>query len=125
MKDKHQKFYYCEVCGNICGLIEDSGVPLYCCNEEMKCLKADESANKEKHTPDVYVDGKDIMVKLSHPMDDDHKIDWVYIETNRGGQRKKLVGSQEPTAVFCMAPNEEPVKAFAYCNKHGLWSVNI
>lgn len=125
MNKESQKFYYCEICGNVCGLLEDSGVPLYCCGEAMIEMKADSSASVEKHKPEVLIEDKNVMVKVEHPMDKDHYIDWVYIQTTQGGQRKVLTGSEKPTAVFCMAPNEKPIRVFSYCNKHGLWSTDI
>lgn len=35
---KEVKFYICKHCGNIVGLIHDSGVPLVCCGEKMSEL---------------------------------------------------------------------------------------
>ena len=35
-----KKFYICKHCGNIIGMIHDSGVPVVCCGENMTELKA-------------------------------------------------------------------------------------
>ena len=35
MKVKEKKFYICNHCGNMVGLINNAGVPLACCGEEM------------------------------------------------------------------------------------------
>ena len=34
------RFYKCEKCGNVVGLIVDQGVPIFCCNQKMTHLEA-------------------------------------------------------------------------------------
>ena len=53
-------------------------------------------------------------------MDEEHSIPWVYLQTKRGGQRKILAPGSEAKVVFLL-DQDEPVAAYAYCNKHGLW----
>lgn len=128
MQDKHQKFYKCERCGNIVGMIESAGVPIFCCNEKMQELAPDSSASAEKHTPNVSVSGNKITVSLNHPQTEEHRIDWIYLRTSCGGQRKNVScdSSQgQPCAEFVTADGEIPLEAFAYCNKHGLWSAKV
>ena len=36
-----ERFYVCEHCGNMAGLIHDAGVPMMCCGQPMKHLVAD------------------------------------------------------------------------------------
>ncbi|MEF9840732.1 MAG: desulfoferrodoxin, partial [Lachnospiraceae bacterium] len=49
---KKQKFYVCEVCGNLIGLIHDSGVPMDCCGQAMTELVPNTvEASTEKHIP--------------------------------------------------------------------------
>ena len=51
--DDH-KFFLCEHCKNLIGMIHNSGVPIFCCGEPMKLLEANtESDAKEKHLPIV------------------------------------------------------------------------
>lgn len=124
MQDKHQKFYKCARCGNIVGMIENAGVPIFCCGEKMQELAPDSSASAEKHTPNVSVNENNITVSLNHPQTEEHHIDWIYLRTSCGGQRKNVANGQ-PQAEFITAENETPLEAFAYCNKHGLWSTKI
>ena len=64
MKKKH-RFYLCEHCGNLVGMIHDAGVPIICCSEPMKELVANTSdAAQEKHVPVVEVEGKHVKVKV-------------------------------------------------------------
>ena len=39
MMSYNNKFYICEHCGNLVGMIHDSGVPMMCCGQKMKKLE--------------------------------------------------------------------------------------
>jgi superoxide reductase len=128
MSKSGTRFFICEHCGNIIGLIHDAGVPIICCGDEMKEMVAGSvDASKEKHVPAVAVEGDVVTVKVgseAHPMIAAHYIEWVYLQTERGGQRKNLNPGEEPTAVFALT-GDKPVAAYAYCNLHGLWKADI
>ena len=125
---EHQKFYRCCHCGNLVGLIENAGVPLVCCGEPMKELEANTSeASQEKHVPVVSRKGNQIWVSIGnvqHPMEEKHFIQWVYLQTKCGGQRKGLCPGTKPEIGFCLI-DDEPIAVFAYCNQHGLWKTNL
>lgn len=94
--------------------------------EELTAGSAD--AAQEKHVPQVKVDGCDVTVEVGsvhHPMSEEHSINWVYLLTEKGGQRKNLPFDGEPTAVFRLTDDDRPVAAYAYCNLHGLWKTEI
>ena len=122
------KFYICEHCGNIVGLIHDAGVPLVCCGQKMTKLEAGVvEASREKHIPVAEVKGSTVEVivgSVLHPMTEEHSITWVYLETDRGGQRNNLAPGQEPKVTFALA-DEKPIAVYAYCNLHGLWKVEL
>lgn len=122
------RFLICESCGNLVGLINDSGAPLICCGKEMVELKPNTvDASQEKHVPVVSVDGDKVTIKVgsvAHPMAEEHLIMWVYLQTEKGGQRKCLAPGEEPMAVFGLA-SAKPVAVYAYCNIHGLWKTTI
>jgi len=123
-----QKFFRCVHCGNMVGLIDDNGAPLVCCGEEMEELVPNSvEASAEKHLPVVTVSGDSINVQIGsvpHPMDDAHHIAFVYVETERGGQRKILKANENPSAAFKLV-EDKPIAVFAYCNLHGLWKTEI
>lgn len=125
---REQKFYRCKYCGNIVGLINNAGVPLVCCGEEMEELIPNTiDAALEKHLPVIEKSGNKLTVKIgaiAHPMTEEHFIPWVYLETKRGGQRKILLPNEKPEATFELV-NDEPLSVFAYCNMHGLWKTEI
>ena len=122
------RFYICEHCGNIVGLIHDAGVPMMCCGQKMKKLEAGVvEASLEKHIPVVTVEGNTVRVvvgSVTHPMSEEHHIAWVYLQTDRGGQRKCLCTNDAPE-VTCALCDETPVAVYAYCNLHGLWMAEI
>ena len=122
------KFYICEHCGNIIEKVQDKKVPVVCCGEKMKLLEAGVvEASHEKHIPVVSVEGRDVKVEIgsvAHPMAEEHSILWVYLETDKGGQRKNLSVGSDPVVSFALA-DEKPIAVYAYCNLHGLWKKEI
>lgn len=122
------KFYICRHCGNIIGMINDAGVPVMCCGQKMEALVPNTTeAAGEKHLPVVTVDGATVTVKVgevAHPMTDEHYIQWVYIETENGGQRRALKPGDKPEVTFCVG-EDKPIAVYAYCNLHGLWKTDI
>ncbi|MBR3617867.1 MAG: hypothetical protein IKN46_04250 [Acholeplasmatales bacterium] len=80
-------------------------------------------ASFEKHVPVVKIDGDMVVVTVGaniHPMDPNHYIEFIEIETKRGVQRKNLKPGDTPVVTFKLV-NDEFVNAYAYCNLHGLW----
>ncbi len=122
------RFYICEHCGNIIGLVRNAGVPMMCCGQKMTLLEPGAvEASHEKHIPVATVEGNTVKVEIgsvAHPMTEEHKIEWVYLQTNRGGQRKCLCVEGGPSVTFSLA-DETPVAVYAYCNLHGLWKADL
>lgn len=125
---KETRFYVCEHCGNIVGMIHDAGVPVMCCGQKMTKLEAGTvEASREKHIPVVSVENGIVSVNVGavdHPMIPEHSIQWVYLQTDKGGQRKSLEPGDAPAVKFALA-DEKPVAVYAYCNLHGLWKADI
>lgn len=121
-------FYICEHCGNLIGMIHDSGVPMMCCGQKMTKLEPGTvEASHEKHIPVVTVDGNIVQVEIgsvNHPMAKDHSILWAYLQTDKGGHHKRLEVGSEPVVNFALS-DEKPIAAYAYCNLHGLWKADI
>lgn len=120
---------FCKHCGNMVGMINDSGVEIICCGEPMEILKANTTdASQEKHVPVVTVKGNTVDVRVGsvdHPMIAAHYIDWIYLHSEKGGQRKHLTVGGEPAANFALTEDDKPLAAYAYCNLHGLWVAKI
>ena len=98
------KFYICEHCGNLVTTIHNAGVPLVCCGEKMKELLPNTvEASGEKHLPVAEHSGSTLTVTVGaveHPMVDVHHIQWLFVETENGGQLRYLAPGQAPKAVF-------------------------
>ncbi len=126
---RDQKFFICKHCGNIVGMIDNKGVPLACCGEKMTELVANtEEAAVEKHIP-VATSTQDGILTVNvgstlHPMTEEHLINFVYLETENGGQRKTLKAGDSPIATFALI-EDKPIAVFAYCNLHGLWKQSL
>ncbi len=120
-------FLRCSVCGNLVGLVEDEGKPIFCCNEEMQVLKANSTdAATEKHVPVLERKDKSLKVtvgSVEHPMTDAHYITWIAVAQGNRTQRVALKPGDAPMATFYV--EEGPVSAYAYCNLHGLWKANL
>lgn len=128
MAKENQKFFICEHCGNIIGMIENKGVPVVCCGSPMKELVANTTdASVEKHCPEVKVDGNVVSVvigSVEHPMTEEHHISWVYLKTDKGGHRKSFAHTEKPEVKFAVI-DEKPLEVYAYCNLHGLWKTEV
>jgi len=106
----------------------NKGVPLVCCGQNMTELVPNTvEASTEKHIPAVAVNADSINVQVGsapHPMEEDHHIEFVYVQTEHGGQRKCLKPGSEPKCDFSFI-SDKPVAVYAYCNLHGLWEASI
>ena len=148
------RFYRCAACGTTVGMIHDGGHPLSCCGREMEHLLPNTTDSTsagwpEKHLPVLRVHKKfssaeeccgtpDTAVcapggcevytvdvgETHHPMDDDHAIRWIYLQTTVGGQRKCLSPGAVPHAAFALT-EEKPTAVYAYCDKHGLYMTKL
>ena len=59
------KFFVCEHCGNLVGMIHDAGVPMMCCGQKMTALVPNTvEASGEKHKPVVKVEGNTVTVNV-------------------------------------------------------------
>lgn len=118
------QFFKCKKCGKIIEIVNKGCPALVCCGEEMTEIKANTSDGAtEKHVPVIEVNGDKVTVKVGsavHPMEADHWIQWIEIETDKGIQRKNLNPGEAPQATFILS-GEKLLAAYEYCNKHGLW----
>ena len=121
----NQKFLKCENCGNIVAVVKETGVAVMCCGEKMKeILPGTVDASKEKHVPTYTVEENKVIVKvgeIKHPMQEEHYIEWISIQTKFGNQRKLLKPNNEPEVCFALCEGDKVECVYAYCNLHGLW----
>lgn len=124
------KFFVCAHCKKIITEMHETKVPLMCCGEKMsELIPGTTDAAVEKHVPVVEVKDNTVHVavgEVSHPMTDEHYIEWIVLETNLGFHVRKLTPADEPKACFnlCKCNPEKPeevVAVYEFCNLHGLW----
>ncbi len=117
------KFFKCEKCGNIVGLIKNGGGTLTCCGSPMKQLVANSvDASGEKHVPVVVEkDGKRFVTvgSVAHPMTEEHFIEWIYVVSDKCAERYFLSAGDVPEVEILIQGEVNAV--YAYCNLHGLW----
>ncbi|MBQ9166357.1 MAG: desulfoferrodoxin [Oscillospiraceae bacterium] len=122
------KFYICRHCGNLVATIHNAGVPVFCCGQKLEELVPNTvEASGEKHIPAVTVEGSVVTVNVGsvdHPMVDEHYIEWVYVKTEKGGQRKNLKPGEAPNVTFYLG-EDKAIAVYAYCNLHGLWMAEL
>ena len=107
-------FYYCPHCGNIISMVKDSGVKVHCCGEEMKPLIAGVTDGaKEKHVPIYEVVEESIIVKVQHPMEDVHYIEWIACISEGRERIKYFKPGDEPEGTF---KHKTGSLLYAYCN---------
>ena len=114
---------------NIVLAITSLDSPLWYENKPMEQLRANHAdAAQEKHLPQVEYRKNVVKVEVGsthHPMAEDHSIQWIFLQSAQGCQRKCLHPSHPPIAEFALMEGDAPIAAYAYCNLHGLWRTDI
>ena len=125
------KHFVCKHCGNLVATVNYSGRRIGCCGMDMKELVPNaEEFSREKHTPHIEKKGGVVTVSVGnpenrHPMLPEHAVGWICLVTTIGSQRKILRPDGKAEATFYLSEGEEVIKAFAYCNLHGLWVAEV
>lgn len=124
--EKNTRFYKCNICGNVIGLIDGDARRMTCCGQPLENLTANTvDASVEKHTPVVEVKGENIVVKVGsveHPMTEEHYIMWVAVMNGNETTRVRLNPNDKPEVTL---PYKKGSTVYAYCNLHGLWATEI
>ena len=120
-----QKFYICPHCGKIIAVVKETGVPVMCCGQKMtELIPGTTDAAREKHVPVYSVENGMVTVQVGsveHPMQPEHFIEWVSLQTKQGNQRKLLTPGDKPKVCFAICDGDAVEAVYAYCNLHGLW----
>lgn len=115
---KKLKFYVCPICGNI---ITSLGEGDYnCCGVKLPVLTVEEDASHheikcEKMENDWYI-------HMDHPMTKDHYISFIAYVTP---DRYTLVKLYPEQNAECRIMRKGAGYIYAYCNRHGLFRVNV
>ena len=122
------EIYRCKICGNTVQVLLDGVGELVCCEKPMMKLtpNTQEHVTTEYHIP-VYIKDDNGFTSIQvgkdpHPMTEEHYIEYIMIETNKGVQINHLKPGDKPEAIFLIEADEGVLETYAYCNLHGLWS---
>lgn len=95
-----------------------------CLDNTMKALTANtQDAAQEKHVPALEYKGDMLHVQVGsveHPMQPEHFIEWIIVQTKDGLMMKNLKPGDAPRAEFAVS-KEDVVAVYELCNIHGLW----
>jgi len=75
-------------------------------------------ASFEKHVPSFKILGDKVEVFVNHVMDIDHYIEWIMVDYGNKQVISHFNPGDEPKVVVDYI---EGMKAYSFCNKHGLW----
>lgn len=120
------KIKKCNSCDAIVKVIKDCNCDncgIKCCGEEMKRIIPNSiEVAPEKHIP-IYEKVEDeIFVKVNHVMEKEHFIEWIAQVKDNQETIIKLYPEQNAECRFKYIPD---ATIYAYCNKHGLWKIDI
>ncbi|MEC9488525.1 MAG: desulfoferrodoxin [Halanaerobium sp.] len=120
---KKLEVYKCEVCGNIVEVLHAGKGQLVCCGQPMVLQEEQtEDQGYEKHVPVIEETAEGIKVKVgstTHPMLEEHYIEWIELIADGKVYREHLQPGQEPVAVFPVEAEEYVARE--YCSVHGHW----
>lgn len=116
---KNVKFYKCNVCKNVIGLIEGDPANIKCCNKPMQHLQPiSENNNKNNLVCKKEEDKLIVNVgKFDYPMSTDDYIMWIAQVTDNQTTRIRLHPGELPQVIFPYVGNSI---IYAYSNKGNL-----
>jgi len=116
----------CKSCGAIVKVLKDcncSECGIKCCGETMQKLEPNSvDAAVEKHVPTYEKVEDEIYVKVNHVMEKEHYIEWISLVDENKEYTVMLYPEQNAEARFKYIPGST---IYAYCNKHGLWKIDV
>ena len=135
------KGFVCQKCGHV----EFNSAPVSCPNcgspkdmytqNDMAVIPA-EKEGKEKHVPQILVtdacglipdDCRDIHIKVgstTHPMEDDHWIQWIDVYVNKVFAARYMLyprSMQPAVGIHLKKDQKGTLTVVEHCNKHGSW----
>ena len=78
-------------------------------------------ASFEKHAPQFQRIDDKVEVFVNHVMEEEHYIEWILVDYGTKQIIKHFKAGETPKLVVDYAGD---MKAYSYCNKHGLWVNN-
>lgn len=85
-------------------------------DKEIKANSVD--AAFEKHVPQFEIHDNKVKIFVNHVMEEDHYIEWILVDYGDKQIIKHFVPGDIPSIEV---EYKDSMKAYSYCNKHGLW----
>lgn len=119
---KKLKFYVCPICGNIITSFGEGD--FNCCGVKLPVLTVEEDSPEEspEHIINVEKIEHDCFVHMEHPMTKQHYISFMAYVTSDRYTLVKLYPEQNAECRF-MSRGHGII--YAYCNRHGLFKLNV
>lgn len=115
---KENQVYKCNICGNIVSVMHTGQGELVCCRAPME-NKIVNSGDFDKAVHIPKIENKTVYIgEVSHPMEDDHYIEWIEVLNKNEKEIKFLKPNDISEFKFCL---NEVLIVRCYCNKHGLF----
>lgn len=119
------KFYRCNTCGNLFFVMIDPNVRPTCCGVDMEILDHVHGAEgSEKHAPIISHSQNHTEVQVGlqlHSMTPEHRIEWIALTDGERVEIQRLGLTTPPIVKFSKMDGKGKLRAYAFCNIHGLW----
>lgn len=115
---KKINYYVCPMCGNIISGVGEAQVS--CCGIDLPILEIEEL--EEEHRLKIEKIENEYYLTLPHSMSKEHYISFISYVTSDHVEMKKLYPEQSVEVRF---PMKGHGYIYLYCNKHGLFQINI
>lgn len=116
----------CSSCGAMVKVLKDctcDNCGIKCCGKEMDIVLPNSTdASQEKHIPTYEKVEDEIYVRVNHVMEKEHYIEWIALISDNKEYVVNLYPEQNAEARFPYIPGST---IYEYCNKHGLWKVDV
>ena len=116
----------CNSCGATVEVLKECNkedCSISCCGTQMELMVPNSTeASKEKHIPKYKKEEDEIFVKLDHPMDEDHYIEWIALVK---GKKEEFIYLKPGKPAECKFKYVPSSTIYAFCNKHGLWKKDV
>lgn len=115
---KKIQFYICPDCGNVITAMVDTNIS--CCGKKMKALQPQKANENEKLKVETIEN--DFYIRTDHPMEREHYIAFIALLTGDSILLKKQYPEWE---LQVRIPFMAHGRLLWYCNKHGLFYMDI
>ncbi len=112
------KIYVCPVCGNV--MLSTGEAVVSCCGITLPPQEAEETDEEHSIQADVVED--EYFISMRHPMTKEHFISFLAAVSDQGIQFVKLYPEGNAEARFKISRVRY---LYAYCNRHGLFQLNL